>query len=349
MATEGRVPVSPLEETLFDEGQLFEFFQAVRLLQSRDRSRAPVGEEADPRRESVRFRGDARLSFAPSDVSDIAESAHDGGPPEMTLAFLGVASPMSFGSLPLCYAEHVLERRSRKDHALRDFYDLFNHRLASLFYRAWEKHRFPIEYERSEAAEGGRFERSLFALIGLGTPGLRGRQAFPDLALLRWAGVLTRRPVTEQVLRDLIAEWFDVEVEIETFVPHWYPMDDEELNPLGRKPARLGRDTVLGRSMRGAQSRFRLRLGPLGRERYESFLPGGDAWEDLAELVTFATGPEFDYEVQLVLRAAAAPEPRLTDARGLGGMRLGWTSWIRTRDLARDPGDVILGSERRAA
>jgi len=123
-------------------------------------------------------------------------------------------------------------------------------------------------------------------------------------------------------------------------------MEEEELAPLGRAPARLGRDTVLGRSVRAAQSRFRLRLGPLGRERYESFLPGGDAWEALNDLVRFAAGPEFDFEVQLILRAADAPEPRLG---GKGGARLGWTSWIRTGPLERDPGDVVLGSERRAA
>ena len=35
--------------------------------------------------------------------------------------------------------------RERKagDFTLAAFFDLFNHRIVSLFYRAWEKHRFP--------------------------------------------------------------------------------------------------------------------------------------------------------------------------------------------------------------
>jgi type VI secretion system protein ImpH len=351
MATEGGHEVTPLEELLLDEGYRFGFFQAVRLLQSRRREgagRSAVGRDADPRREAVRFRGDPRLSFAPSDVSRV-EEPKEGGPPEVTIPFFGVASPASFGSLPLCYTEHLLDRRAQKDTALQDFLDLFNHRLTSLFYRAWEKHHFPIEYEREESGTGGRFEAALLAWLGLGTAGQRGRLPFPDLTLLRWAGTLARRPVPAQVLRDLVADLFDVTVGIETFVPHWYASEEDELTPLGSGRGRLGRDLVLGRRVLGAQSRFRLRLGPLPRERYESFLPGGSAWEALGDLVRFAAGPEFDFEVQLVLRAEDAPEPRLADGDGQGAMRLGWTSWVRTGPLARDPGDVVLGSERRAA
>ena len=58
------------------------------------------------------------------------------------------------------------------------FLDIFNHRLISLFYRAWEKYRFAIAYER-----GGQrrpFSQYLYCLIGLGTPGLRGRLHIDD-------------------------------------------------------------------------------------------------------------------------------------------------------------------------
>ena len=50
--------------------------------------------------------------------------------------------------------------------SLAAFFDLINHRLISLFYRAWEKHHFIVARER-----GGDepFARHLFDLIGLGT------------------------------------------------------------------------------------------------------------------------------------------------------------------------------------
>ena len=37
-----------------------------------------------------------------------------------------------------------------RNQGLREFLDIFNHRLISFFYRAWEKYRFPIAYEREQ-------------------------------------------------------------------------------------------------------------------------------------------------------------------------------------------------------
>jgi type VI secretion system protein ImpH len=328
--------------SLFEDSTTYEFFQAVRLLTLAYRDRSPVGGDADPDREVARFLGDVSLAFPFADVPTV-EEGKDGGPARMTVAFFGVATPASWGSLPTCYTELILERAKVKDHALRDFLDLFNHRLISLFYRAWEKHQFPVLYERSDPRAGSLAEHVLFAMIGLNTRGLRGRLPIHDLALLPWAGMLSRRPASASQLEDFVREIFDVEASVISFVPAWYVRDDEELAPLGTGRARLGRDTFLGRSVLVAQFRFALRLGPLPIARYRAFLPDGESFRVLRDLVRLAAGPEYDLELRLVARKEDVRGLRLKGPR-TPGEHLGWTSWIATRPLSDEPEDVVISA-----
>ena len=62
----------------------------------------------------------------------------------MTVNFMGLTGPL--GILPYSYTEFMLERMRAKDSSLQDFLDIFNHRMISFFYRAWEKYRFPVTY-----------------------------------------------------------------------------------------------------------------------------------------------------------------------------------------------------------
>jgi len=146
MASESRRTDPSVEELLFAEGFRFEFFQAVRLLEKVFPERAPVGRDARPGEEVVRFHAHNTLTFPASSIDELSRS-DEGAPASMVVAFMGLTGPS--GVLPRHYTELVLEEERRRERGLAAFFDVFNHRVVSLFYRAWQKYRVPIAHEQA--------------------------------------------------------------------------------------------------------------------------------------------------------------------------------------------------------
>ncbi len=343
MAAESRRTDPPLERVLFEEGYRFEFFQAVRLLERVLPQRRPVGRDAKPAQEVVRFRSLPSLSFPASAVHEITKADDDSAPPAMHVTFMGMVGPL--GVLPRHYTELVLERMRQKDQTLRDFLDIFNHRFLSHFYRAWEKYRFPIAYERSLWSREGYdpFSLSLFDLMGMGTKGLRQRLEVGDEALLFYAGLVAQHPRSASVLEGVLADYFGVPVTASQFVGQWLPLSEENRSCLraGEVKSVLGVTAVLGTRVWDQQAKFTLRVGSLTFAEFSEFLPSGSAFRPLVQLARFLAGQEFDFDVQLVLQAAEVPGCRLGDT-GARGPRLGWSTWLKTREFARDADDAVL-------
>ncbi len=326
--------VRPLRTQLLSEGHRFEFFQAVRLLERLEPEREPVGREGPPSSEVARFRVRVSLEFPASQIHEVRESA--AGQAELTVAFFGMTGPL--GVLPHPYTELLLERVRRQDRALLDFLDLFHHRFLSFFYRAWEKYRFPIAYERSRKDP---FTEYLFDLIGMGTPGLSGRLAVPDQRLLLYAGLIAQKPHSASAITSILRHHFGVPVKLEQFSSQWLALDPEYHARVGVANSGLGRDLVCGERVRNVQSKFRVRLGPMRLPQYLSFLPGSPSFAEVADLTRFLAGMEFDFDVQLVLAAAEVPRCFLSeDAKALP--RLGWTTWLTTRPVDEDASPVVL-------
>ena len=323
-----------MREELFAESYRFEFFQAVRLLERMSRDRAPVGHEGPPSHEIVRFRTRVSLAFPPSAIHEIHDARRPGDPPEMVVTFLGMTGPQ--GVLPDAYTELLYERTRQKDNALWEFLDLFNHRLISFFYRAWEKYRFPIGFERTGQDS---FTEYLFDLVGMGTPGLRGRLVIPDQALLYYSGLISQRPRSSSAIRAILSDYFRVPVRLLQFQGQWIALDPEHRARIGEANSTLGGDMICGARVFNAQSKFRVLLGPLSFRQFESFLPQGDSFLPIAEWTRLFSGLEFDFDIQLVLKKEEVPPCQLG---GGSAPRLGWTTWLQTKPLSEDPSEVVL-------
>jgi type VI secretion system protein ImpH len=344
-----------VETGLFAEGHAFDFFQAVRLLemiQAADgletaapevsgqkalprRVQASPAEGADPSKEVVRFRSAVTLDFPASDI----ESLNSGNgvsdpagmvahfkkremPAEMTVNFLGLAGGL--GALDIPTTELVLQQASRKDQPLKDFLDIFNHRLVSLLYRIRKHHRVGL----GVATPGeDQISRYLYSLIGLGTPNLQGRMHFRDRSLLYYAGILAQQPRSMVGLERILADYFKVQVKGHPFKGEWSELEESQWSTIGEsgRNQRLGRDTVIvGTRVWDQHARFEIQLGPLTLRQFLGFLPTNWRFGALCDLIRFYVKDQFEFSVRLVLKAEEVPGARLESTQP----ELSWTSWL---------------------
>ncbi len=321
----------------------FTFVQAVRLWQREGQRTGQadlIGADNPPGRESVRLTAHQALGFQPGQVAPRrARDAEADGRPTVAATFMGLTGPN--GALPQHYTELVIQRTRERDPSMRDFLDMFNHRLLSLFWRAAAKYRLDLSYERVGGADKDPVTLALLSVAGLGLPSLRDRLPVADEVVVHHGGHFSRRPPSAAGLEQMLSAVLRRPVAVEQFHGRWLDLPADQLSRLGAgEGARLGVDTVAGARVWDVQTSVRLRIGPETWAGFGRLQPGGPDLAVLAALTRLYLGPEFIFDVQVVL--ARAEVPRLRLGGPAGGARLGWNTWVITETPRRDVDDAVF-------
>jgi type VI secretion system protein ImpH len=331
--------LDPLTGTLAEKPYAFAFFAALRLMECLHAERPRLGTSAHPADDPVRLEQEPAMTFAPAGLTAF-EPAEEGRPHRLAVRFLGLLGPN--GPLPLHLTEYAQQRRRQHgDRTLIRFLDIFHHRMLSLFYRAWANNEPTVSFDRPDA---DWFADYVGAIAGLGMASLRKRDVVSDLTKFYYSGRLAGQTRCAEGLEDILNDYFQLPVRIESFVGEWVALPEPSVCRLGLDPASgtLGRSAMIGDRVWGCQHRFRIILGPLSLEDYESLLPAGERIARLAALVRNYIGDELAWEVRLVLKRARVPAMRL-DRR----TRLGWTTWLGSPPGDNAPDDLTFDATNR--
>ncbi|HVJ51650.1 MAG TPA: type VI secretion system baseplate subunit TssG [Aliidongia sp.] len=319
----------------------FDFFQALRRIEAAADTRPRLGRSARPVQDAVRLGQVPSLLFAPSTIASVTPAGEDGPARLQTYSF-GLFGPN--GPLPLHLTEYAHNRqRNNADPTFAAFVDLFHHRLASLFYRAWAASQPVVNYDRPD---DDRFAMEVGSLLGIGMESMRDRDMMPDDVKLHFTGRLAHHARNAEGLRAILGDFFRVPVEIEEFVPRWASLPPQSLCLLGASPdtGTLGSTATAGARIHVYHHKFRILIGPIGLADYQRLLPGGTSLGRLVPIVRNYIGDELDWDVNLILFREEVPQTRL----GMAG-QLGWTSWIGTRRAEIDADELLLNPYLRAA
>lgn len=319
----------------------FDFFQALRRIEAVSAQHPRLGQSASPAQDPIRLGQPPSLVFASRPIAGLAEPCRAAAdmideerPPRLEAFLFGLFGPN--GPLPLHLTEYAFSRlHNIGDETFARFADMFHHRMASLFFRAWAESEPTVSHDRPQQDE---FGTQLAALAGFGMASLRDRDRMPDLAKLHFTGRLASHTRNPEGLKAILGSFFDAPVEIAEFAPTWVQLPAHSLCLLGQDPSTgtIGSTLTAGARIKVYHHRFRIVMGPLPLSSYERLLPDGAGLAKLVPIVRNYVGDELEFELNLILRHDDVPAIRL----GTSG-NLGWTGWLGKRRPGVDARDLV--------
>jgi type VI secretion system protein ImpH len=314
MASAQRKPDDALRELLGTDGKKFNFFQAVQLLLRLSPESAPIGELGPSQDEALRFVHDPSMIFHASDVSEIKTRVMTNGHAHAQImsTFLGLYGSMS--PLATFVSEDVIAAERDEEKSLKAFYDIFHHRLLSLFYRAWKKYRFAAGF-RTDGSDV--FTKRALVFVGVDANGAMPRQGLPAIELLALAPLLAQRTRSSRTLQIILQRLLPgTPVSIKQFVLRKVKLDHDQRVHLGVQNTVLGENFTIGRTVMDRSGRFRVAVGPVDYDVFEALMPGGRYHTKLRKIVEQFSRGVLESELELKVREDSAPRFQLGNPRG---------------------------------
>ena len=263
--------------------------------------------------EPVRFRSHARLGF-PSKEIDAVEIDYDdtSKPPAIRTTFLGLYGVDA--RMPSYFIDEVAQNRDGAE-PLSGFLDMFHHRIATQFYRAWRKYRFPAGFAKGGTDDVSRYLLSLVGL-GIGHPAIE--QTVGTRKLLSMLGLASQRTRTAEGLAGVLQHAVpDATITVTEFHPVWIQLNEFE-------PTALGESCVLGRGFYDRGNCARVVIAPTTAESVLGLTPGHEVHAEIMALLSFYLG----YEANAHLEMHVAPELMPKAVLSSDQVSLGYTTQL---------------------
>ncbi len=319
--------------------------------------------------QQLRFHADLDAGYPGRAITAVAQDRH-----ALRIHTADFCVGSALGPLPEPYLQWVREQERDGRMAMRDFLDLFNHRMNLL------------RYEMRAAFEpglcnGAPQDSALAAMLGavMGVMDAPPKAAMPVPAR-SWLGMGSLHAGPRRsgaAVQQVLAAHLDCKVSVQPMIGVWRRIEPEDRQCLGTR--RLGTDALLGASMWDRQARVQVGLGTapatpqatppstrpsttqatLHFERLQTLLPPpaqahtpagpalpGAHHDALAGLLRLMLDRRHDAQVDVAVDATTVPPSRLAAGAGAptaataaapshAGLRLGQTAWLKSSTGAR--------------
>ncbi len=326
MASQGRGTFSDLEESLLKEGPSYSFFQAIRLIRLllKQREACGVQDAASIEGRFLRIRPELTLGFPSADIASITTTPLEDDEHRFVIntTFLGLYGTSS--PLPSFYTEDLLYEAAEDKSVTRDFIDIVNSSVYSLFVSSLLKYNLFLQVCEEQNRE---YLERIYCLMGLGNAEFQspaGEEA--RRSLLRYAGIMSQQPRSALGLKTMLSDALQgIAVNIRQCVPQMVSVPVDQRTALGVTNATLGEDMYMGSEIADCMGKFSIVIGPVPPGKFSACLPGGTVLNRAVFLVDKYLNSPLEYDFELLFDRAGIPACSLGEP---SGALLGVNCWL---------------------
>ena len=344
---------SPLLRALVNHPQAFDFFQAIRLLDYAHHKNIGCDKNENQHQKIlsqdwIQFGVFSKNVFPVAAIEKIDFLKNlkldNRLIPFVQINFMGLTGVR--GVLPEHYTERLLMSWHQGDHVVSDFFDMFHHRLILLFYGAWKKNHFWVNYELNQLSQNKTDVFTQMVQSFSGVPAaLSENLPSPKANLFKfYASLFSKRVRSAFGLESLLGEYFKLPIQILPFQGRWLMLEKFDCSIIGiisslhSQYHELGKNMVLGQRRWCVQNNFTIVVGPLKYSQFEPFSPDKKILPELVKIVKWYINKELNFNIQFELMAKEVPFCQISHQKK---HRLAWNAWLGSMPLKKNGRAVV--------
>jgi type VI secretion system protein ImpH len=339
MASTQRIATASLIDDIVDNPHHFPFAQIVRVALGYKWVATTSPSNPQPRSygldgwldKSIVFTVDVNLADNPAEVS-VVDWDHERRLRIVTAHFglLGAR-----GVMPYSYTRDAQWARTERRSAYEDFLSIFQNRAGQFLAKSEIKSRIALSAEAERYGRRDLFREVLVCIDGIRDLILTDNDPFDMRSfVIKHSGLFSHQLRSQLGLARILSDILCQQVEIIPFKGRWVDIPVSEQTRLSAHErldtvsfCSLGENTIVGSKQWIVEQEFCIRIKIDSREAFDRMMPNTNYFKAFSRLVGLFVGVDFDFRIQLDVRADLVTATRLT-ADEARPSRLGQTTWL---------------------
>ncbi|TCM66575.1 type VI secretion system protein ImpH [Acinetobacter calcoaceticus] len=298
MYTQHRWQETSVTDAIWKKPTAFEFVQITRLLRH-----VPEPLQYKQWGDAFHFESSLNLNYPQAEVEHLTLVDQRYALTNLIVGLTGIQ-----GALPYTYTTKIKQAPRATRQEIQQFLSLFNHKLTTQYVDASLSYHLAVRYE---VEAENHYLNILHALNGYIR--VQHNQSELDDYFAEFSGLMQGQNNAAHALKTMLSCVFHQQVQIHEFIEEKFQLAEDQMTKLGGvEPSRLGMNSFCGQSLRQAEGKIEIEIGPLSYRHYLEYLPQGKLSQKLKSILQTWCSPTLLVDLRLILAKEEVKPVRLS-------------------------------------